>query len=107
MARKSTNAEMELRVKEVYGLLTRSYSRAQILRHAADTWGCSDRQADTYIARARQILEKDCEMSRPAFLAEALVRLRSLEQRAEARNNHGVALACIRLQTELVGLAKQ
>ena len=107
MAKKSTNAEMELRVKEVYGLLTQSYSRAQILQHAADMWGCSVRQADTYIARAREILEQDCAMSRPAFLAEALVRLRRLEQRAESRGQLQVAVNAVRLQTELVGLAKQ
>ena len=106
MAKKSTNAEVQLRINEVYGLLTRGYSRAQVLQHAADLWGCSVRQADTYIARAREILEQDCEMSRPAFLAEALARLRILEQRAEKRGQLQVAINSVRLQTELVGLTK-
>ena len=106
MAKKSTNAEVQLRINEVYGLLTRGYSRAQVLQHAADLWGCSVRQTDTYIARAREILEQDCEMSRPAFLAEALARLRLLEQRAEKRGQLQVAINSVRLQTELVGLTK-
>jgi hypothetical protein len=106
VAKKSTNAEVQLRINEVYGLLTRGYSRAQVLQHAADLWGCSVRQADTYIARAREILEQDCEMSRPAFLAEALARLRLLEQRAEKRGQLQVAINSVRLQTELVGLTK-
>ena len=106
MAKKSTNAEITLRVNEVFGLLSRGYSRAQILQHAADLWQCSDRQADTYIQRAREMLEKDCEMSRPAFLAEALSRLRGIEQAAAKRGQYMVATNCIRLQCELVGLTK-
>ncbi len=105
MAVKSTNAEMKLRINEVYGLLTRGYSRAQILQHAADRWDCTVRTTDTYIARAREVLEKDCEMSRPAFLAEALSRLRLVEQKAEQRGQLMACLTAIRMQCELVGLA--
>jgi hypothetical protein len=50
------------------------------------------------------MLERDCEMARPAFLAECLGGIREVRQKAEACNNHGVALACIKLQAELVGL---
>jgi hypothetical protein len=107
VAGKSTNAEMKLRVNEVYGLLTRGYSRAQIQRHAADLWGCSERSTDTYIQRAREILDKDCEMSRPAFLAEALARLRVVEQKAEERSQLANAIAAIRLQCELIGLTQK
>ena len=106
MAKKSTNAEITLRVNEVFGLLSRGYSRAQILQHAAELWDCSDRTADTYIARAREMLEKDCEMSRPAFLAEALSRLRGIEQQAARRGQLMVATNAIRLQCELIGLTK-
>ena len=106
MAKKSTNAEITLRVNEVFGLLSRGYSRAQILQHAAELWGCSDRTADTYIARAREMLEKDCEMSRPAFLAEALARLRLIEQQATKRGQLMCATQAIRLQCELIGLTK-
>lgn len=97
---------MKLRINEVYGLLTRGYSRAQIIRHASDLWGCSSRNVDTYIARARVVLEQDCEMSRPAFLAEALSRLRLVEQKAEQRGQLMACLTAIRMQCELVGLTK-
>lgn len=107
MAVKSTNAEIKLRVNEVYGLLTRGYSRAQIQQHAADLWACSERSTDTYIARAREMLNQDCEMSRPAFLAEALSRLRLVEQKAEKRGQLMACLTAIRLQCELVGLTSK
>lgn len=62
---KVTNAESALRTKEIYGYLTRGYSRGQIIQECAD-WGLSDRMIDTYVKKARDLLEKDCEMARPA-----------------------------------------
>ena len=106
MAR-STAAEVALRVNTIYGLLCDGKSRGEIQQYAAENWTLSIRQTDELLARARAALEKDCELSRPAFLAECLGGIRSIRQKAEAGNNHGVALACIRLQAELTGLAKQ
>ena len=67
MANKSTNAEISLRVNEVYGLLTRGYSRSQILQHSSEVWGVSGRMGDNYIAKARELIDADCNLSRPAF----------------------------------------
>ena len=104
MAKKSTNAELNLRVTEVYGLLTRGCSRAQIIQHASDLWQVTDRQADTYIARARELIDADCNLSRPAFLAECLAGIRAIRQKAEAEKQHQTALNAIKLQAELTGL---
>ena len=104
MAKKSTNAELNLRVTEVYGLLTRGCSRAQIIQHASDLWQVTDRQADTYIARAREMIDADCNLSRPAFLAECLAGIRAIRQKAEAEKQHQTALNAIKLQAELTGL---
>ena len=41
---------------------------------------------DTYIAEARDKLLADCELERPAWVAEALQRLRVLEQKASKKN---------------------
>jgi len=95
---------MQLRVNEVYGLLTRGYPRARILQHAANAWGCSDRQTDTYIQRAREALEKDCAMSRPACLAECLAGIREVRENAANKGQHQVVLNAIQLQAKLVGL---
>ena len=103
MAKKSTNAETTRRVNEVYALLARAYTRQQVIQHCSN-WEVSDRQIDTYILRARQLLDKDADMTRPAFLAEALVRLRVLEQKAEQKGQLATAIASVRLQAELIGL---
>lgn len=105
MAR-STAAETSLRVNTVYGLLCDGKARAEIMQFAAENWSLATRQTDELIKRAREALDKDAELSRPAFLAECLGRLRNYEQQAARRGQLMVAVNCVRLQTELVGLSK-
>ena len=104
--KKPTVAEKTRRVNEVYGLLASGASRSQILQHCAEKFNVETRCADGYISLAREMIEKDCEMSRPAFLAEALAGLRKVRQLAESKGNHQVVVNAIRLQAELVGLNK-
>jgi len=89
----------------VYGLLCDGKSRGEIMQFAADNWNLATRQTDELIKRAREALEKDAELSRPAFLAEVLGRLRNYEQQAARRGQVQVAINSVRLQAELVGLA--
>lgn len=102
MAR-STAAEVNFRVDTIYGLLTEGMSRGQIVQFAANQWKCSARQADEYIQRARIRLEQDADMARPAWLAEALGRLRTYEQSAYKRGQTQAALNAVQLQAKLIG----
>ena len=101
---RSTAATKEFRVNTVYKLLSDGASRSQIVEFVANEWNVSARQADNYIASARQKLEQDCTISRQEFLAEAIVGLRSIRQQAEKRGQYQVAVNTVRLMTELVGL---
>ena len=107
MRKKATFAETEFRTNTVYGLLVEGRSRSDIIQFVAENWQLTERQADNYIAKARVKIEQDCELSRPQFLAEALAGLRSIRQQAERRGQMQVAINAIRLQAELVGMAKQ
>ena len=69
VAKKVTKAESTLRTQEIYGYLSKGHSRAQILQNCAD-WGLGDRMVDNYIQKARELLEEDCNIARPAYLAE-------------------------------------
>ena len=69
MRKKPTVHEKNMRVNAVYGLLASGASRQNILLHCAEKYDVSERTADAYISEARALIEKDCEMSRPAFLA--------------------------------------
>lgn len=101
---RNTDAVIKLRVTEVYGLLSQAYSRTQILRECSEKWDISERQVENYIAKARVLLEKDCELSRAQFLAELMQRLRTYENKAAQRGQMQVAVNSARLQAELVSL---
>ena len=103
---KSTNAEVAIRVGQIYGLLTQALSRQQIIQYCSENWNITERQGDEYIRKARLLIDQDCQLSRPAFLAEALGRLRAIEQAASKRGQLMVATNAIRLQCELIGLTK-
>ena len=103
MAAKATKAISKLRTQEIYGYLSHGYSRNQILQATAE-WGLSDRQVDTYIKYARDLLEQDCEMSRQQLLAEMLQRLRTYEIAAAKRGQYQVAVNSAQTQARLVGL---
>ena len=93
-----------MRVSEIYGLLSQAYSRTQIIEYCREKWDIGEGQADTYIAKARKHLEKDCDLSRAQFLAELMQRLRTYETKAAQRGQMQVAVNSARLQAELVSL---
>jgi hypothetical protein len=104
VANKPTMAEKKLRVDSVYGMLVDGASRGNIVQFCAETFDVGERTADNYIAAARELIERDSDMSRPAFLAEALAGLRQIRLSAARRGQHQVCVNAIRLQAELVGL---
>ena len=104
VAKKSTNAEKKLRINTVYGHLCNGWSRGQIIQYSADEWDIGESMCDRYIAEARVKIDQDCNISRQAFLAECLERLRNYEQQAAKRGQMQVATNSVKLQAELVGL---
>tara|TARA_Y100001938_G_scaffold119702_1_gene165952 strand:- start:2174 stop:2503 length:330 start_codon:yes stop_codon:yes gene_type:complete len=103
--KKGTKYEVESRISAIYGLLASAASRQEIILYCAKNFSISERQTDTYITRAREQISKDCELSRPAFLAECLARLRNYEKAAIKRGHIQVAVNSVRLQAELTGIA--
>ena len=70
MAGRKTAAEAELVTNEVYGQILKGASRTEIIQFCEQRHGIKTGQADKYIARARQLIYDDAQLSRPAFLAE-------------------------------------
>ena len=101
-AAKSTNAEVSERVDTIYQLLLQSYSRFEIVQFAAKTWGVQPRQADEYLARARQLIAKDSEVERPEWLAAAIARLVQYEKRAGREDNLQTAIKALETQAKLL-----
>jgi len=101
---KSTKIEVNHRVNTCYKLLAEGLSRTQILQQATEQWGVTERQAETYLARARDKLMEDAEMERPAWVAEALVRLRNYENAAYKQRQNQTAINAVQAQAKLIGL---
>ncbi len=99
---KSTNAEIESRIRTVYGLLIKSYSRFEILQYAAEQWSVSERTADIYMQRARQLIQQDAEIERPEWLAAAIARLVKYEQKAGKDDNLQLAIKALETQAKLL-----
>ena len=102
MAKKSTNVEIDERVNAIYDLLLRAYSRNQIVRYCSDNWNVGERQAENYIARARQLMQLDAELERPQWLAAAIARLQDYERRASDKNQISIALKALEDQAKLL-----
>ena len=107
VGKKATKAEMNLRVNTVYGWLCHGWQRHKIQQEGQPLWNVNESQIDILIRRARVLIDKDCEMSRQRFLAEALDRARTYEQQASNSNQPAVALSAVRLQAELIGLTQK
>ena len=101
---KSTKIEVNHRVNACYKLLAEGQSRSQILLYCSETWGVSERQGETYLSRAREKLLEDCEMERPAWIAEALQRLRTYEQAAFKEKQNQTAINSVQAQAKLIGI---
>lgn len=102
MAKKSTNVEIDERVNTVYDLLLRAYSRTQIVRFCSEHWDVGERQAENYMARARQLQQLDAELERPQWLAAAVARLQDYERQAGEKGNLSIAIKALEDQARLL-----
>ena len=101
MGKKSTKIEMDMRINRVARLLANGAVRSEILQYAAKEWEASDRTADTYIARARELIRADWETDRLTFTAEILAQLATLQKEARKQNNLDAALGCIKTAAQI------
>lgn len=102
MGRKSTNVEIDGRINAVYDLLLRAHSRTQIVRYCAEHWNVGERQAENYIARARQLQQLDAAIERPEWLQAAIARLQDYEREAREAGRLGTAIQALEKQAKLL-----
>ena len=101
---RTTKLESQHRTNTVYKLLSEGQSHSQIVEFCAQNWNLGVRQSENYIAKARELLLKDAEMERPAWVAEALQRLRTYEQAAYKSRQNQVAINAVQAQAKLIGI---
>lgn len=106
VAKKSTKNEVTWRIQAVYQQIVDGWSMNQICQEGSANWDVSTRQVERYIAQARELIEKDCSITREALMAEAFAAYRSLRQTAERRGQCMAALKAVENMTALAGLNK-
>lgn len=74
-SKKSTDAELYLRVSKVYNLLLIGIGRAEICQYASTNWGVSDRQTDRYIEKANEEFKRQSFQERTLQFGKTSARL--------------------------------
>ena len=90
---KATSAEVDKRVQQVYKSLLAGLTRPQIILRYASTWEVSDRQIDTYIKRAGELLAQESSFHRKQEFGKAKGRLDALFRQARKDKDTRAAVA--------------
>ncbi len=101
---KSTNLEVDRRIHECVKLLSSAKANSYIRRYAAEEWWASERQADRYLARARDIIRADYSLERSEFMASRIALLDKITEASIKAGQHSNAIGALRLQAELTRL---
>jgi hypothetical protein len=104
MTHRPTEAEIDQRVNAVYALLLRREPRQVIVQFAAEAWGVATRQADEYIARARDLMREEARRDREEARAEHLALRRDLFRRAYKAEAWYSAFQIAQDEAKLMGL---
>jgi len=104
MAKKSTKSEIDHRIDVITRMFMNAGTTSQILRYCSVEWGVGKRQAETYLARARDQVKQDYSLDRAEFLASRLGVLDSITQKAIKANQLSAAVGSVRLAAELARL---
>ena len=94
MAKKSTDAELELRIAIIYEMVVKGASRKYIVRYGSETWKISSRQIDDYLKRVYEDIKetygedykKDILSKQLAQLDDLYVKNYTIEDFRECRN---------------------
>jgi len=101
---KATNAEVIRRTGEVYTMLVKGASSADIVQHAAEKWGLEERQARQYITKANALLAKQASVKQATEFGKALARLTSLYAASLKLQDYRTCLSVQKEINTLLGL---
>jgi len=102
---RSSRPEIERRVDEVYDLLLSRLPQRTIVGYCHNKWGVSDRQARTYVSRARERIANLAAESRPDQLAIAIADYDMLFAKLLAAGRLAEARQTLDSIVKLLGLA--
>jgi hypothetical protein len=101
---KATKIEALRRVDEVYSRLVRGDSVGSICRNMSESSGISVRQAERYIAAARERMQQLLSNDQEQRFAEHVAALRQLRADAWRAKQYGVVLRVLEAEGRLLSL---
>ena len=104
MAKKSDKAEIDRRIHAVVKLLSSAKTNSYILRFCTEELGVQKRQAETYLQRAREIIQADYSVQRSDFLGSRLALLDKIIEASINSTQHSNAIGALKLQAQLTRL---
>lgn len=104
---KSTQVEMDRRISEFQTLLLNGYTRSHLLQHAAEKWNVAERTADTYIAKAGEIIKEVNRASLEENLAIIVTNLWHQLRQARKTQDHGECRQILMAIAKLKGLDQE
>ena len=72
MSKRATKVDKVERIHTFVRLISNGAVTSELVRYAADRWGIGRRQAEVYIAEARQTIVDDIDMDRKQVVAELM-----------------------------------
>ena len=104
MGKKSDKAEIDRRIHSVVKLLSSAKTSSYILRFCSEEYGVTERQGQTYLKRAREIIKADYSVERHDFLGSRLALLDKIIQESIDCKQHSNAIGALKLQAQLTRL---
>ena len=103
---KSSKHIVNQRINEVVNMLILGYNRDLILQNTSNVWKVSDRQIDTYISKARTLIEQSVKKQVAYDYAKAVRRYEELYRLSIEKKDYKTALSVNKELTTLQGLFK-
>jgi hypothetical protein len=106
MAKKATEAEMQIRIKECVKLLLQGYSRPDIYEYGTEKWGIGRGPIDIAIARATERIKEANSASIQQNLAVISTNYWQLYREARASKQIGLAAQILAQIARIKGVEK-
>ena len=101
---KGTIVDKHLRVAQMVRLISNGAVTSELLQFATDNWGLKRRQAEKYIAEARDVIVADINQDRQIVVAELLHGAHTVWKKSLKDKQYSNALGAMNLITRLGGL---
>ena len=107
MGKRATKVDKAQRIAQLVRLISNGAVTSEMLRYAADQWGLSTRQAESYIAEAREVIIEDINHDRKVVVAELMHGAHTIWKAALKEKQFNNALGAMNLISRLGGLEQK